>query len=322
MMQVPLKVAEDESRLFGHALIVFPQELGSSRLLRLSITRKSGDTPYLGDGGWQARPATVAAEVVNRTTGSTTMVVGPEVCDRIPVDLQVKIEVDGLNVWGNAFWPPVTPQPGGWSQELTAPPVALPPLPERFIDRVPVPDPPLPPPPIAPVAQPIAKPKSGWRYLYFVIPLALLLAAAGTYGGYRLGWLDPWINPPEPLAARFERLKRTDKDGHELFALSGDAYRQGNGGIGLQSINLAMERGNQDAKLQIARWYDPISFDPAKADRPDANKAARYYFELVIEGKAEAKDLLRSLCAKNASSPQDPTFNGFLTNTYCEGTLE
>lgn len=315
MTQVPLKVTEDESRLFGHALIVFPQELGSTQRLRLSITRKSADTPYLGDGGWQARPATVAAEVANRTAGSTTLSVGPEVCDRIPVDQQVKIEVDGQNVWGNAFWPPVTPQPGGWSQELTAPPTALPALPERIIDLVP--DPPLPPPIIkVPDPAPVLPSKSRWRYLYLLIPLALLVAAAGGYEAYKL------MPKPESLQARFERLKRTDTTGAELFTLSGDAYREGDGGIGLQSINLAMERGNQDAKLEIAHWYDPISFDPAKADRPDANKAARFYFELVIEGKAEAANLLRSLCAKSASSPQDPTFNGFLTNTYCEGTLE
>ncbi|RWX61780.1 hypothetical protein EOA24_29435 [Mesorhizobium sp. M2A.F.Ca.ET.039.01.1.1] len=134
--------------------------------------------------------------------------------------------------------------------------------------------------------------------------------------------LDRILTPAESLAARFERLKRTDTDGHELFALSGDAYRQGDAGIRLQAINLAMERGNKDAKLEIARWYDPNSFDPTKADRADANKAARFYFELVVEGQSEATGLLRSLCAKSASSPQDPAFNGFLTNTYCEGTLE
>ena len=61
MTQVPLKVTEDESHPFGHALIVFPQDLGASPLLRLSVTRKSADKPYLGQGGWQARPATVQA---------------------------------------------------------------------------------------------------------------------------------------------------------------------------------------------------------------------------------------------------------------------
>ncbi|MDX8457263.1 hypothetical protein [Mesorhizobium humile] len=319
MTQVPLKVVEDESQLFGHALLVFAQDLGSSKRLRLAITRKSADTPYLGDDGWQARPASVAAEVVNRTQGSTTLSIGPEVCDRIPVDLQVKVEVEGQNVWGNAFWPPVTPQPGGWSKELTPPPPPSPRLPERIID---LPEPPVSPPPIR-VPEPVAtEPRSRSRHLYVLIPLLLLLATAGTYAGYRLGWMDAWLTRPETLAARFERLKRTDADGHELLALSGEAYRQGDAGIGMQAINLAMERGNKDAKLQIARNYDPNSFDPSKADRPDANKAARFYFELVVEGKSEAAGLLRSLCDKNASSPQDPAFNGFLTNTYCEGTLE
>ncbi|MER9412374.1 hypothetical protein [Mesorhizobium sp. M0589] len=315
MNKVAVKVSEDETRLFGHALITFPQELGSSQRVRLSIMRKSKDAPYLGGAGWQARPATVDAAVVSRGANSATVVVGPEVCDQIPVDLQVKIEVEGHDIEGSAFWPPIPPSPGAWSQELTPFKTASPQAIEREMEEaveqaVELPRAAEPPKP-QPVAQP---PKSKWRFLYLLIPLALLVAGGGYYIANR--------PQPEPLLARFERLKLTDTDGHELFALSGDAYREGDGGIGLQAINLAMERGNKDAKLEIARWYDPASFDPAKADRADANRAARYYFELSIEGQTAAKELLRSLCAKSASSSQDPAFSGFLRDTYCEGTLE
>lgn len=319
MNKVAVKVSEDETRLFGHALITFPRELGSSARLRLSIMRKSKDAPYLGGAGWQARPATVDAAVVSRGANSATVVVGPEVCDQIPVDLQVKIEVEGHDLEGSAFWPPIPPSPGAWSQELTPFKTPVPQAIERELEEaleqaVELPralEPPKPQPVVPP-------PKTKWRFLYLLLPLALLVAGGGYYIADSRGWLDK----PEPLLARFERLKLTDTDGVELFALSGEAYREGDSGIGLQAINLAMERGNKDAKLEIARWYDPSSFDPTKADRADANRAARAYFELSIEGQTAAKGLLRTLCAKSASSPQDPGFNGFLKDTYCEGTLE
>ncbi|MBM2712862.1 hypothetical protein JQK88_16880 [Mesorhizobium caraganae] len=320
MNTVAVKVSEDETRLFGHALITFPQELGSSPRLRLSIMRKSKDAPYLGDAGWQARPATVDAMVVSRSANSATVVVGPEVCDQIPVDLQVKIEVEGHDIEGSAFWPPIPPSPGAWSQELTPFKTPTPQAIERELEEALEQAVEL--PRVVETQeqkrQPVQPPKKRRRYLYLLIPLALLVAG----GGYYIADSRDWFNKPEPLLARFERLKLTDTDGVELFALSGEAYREGDGGIGLQAINLAMERGNKDAKLEIARWYDPSSFDPTKADRPDANRAARAYFELSVEGQTAAKELLRSLCAKSASSPQDPGFNGFLTDTYCEGTLE
>ncbi|MER9745448.1 hypothetical protein [Mesorhizobium sp. M0187] len=317
MNKVAVKVSEDETRLFGHALITFPQELGSSPGLRLSIMRKSKDAPYLGAAGWQARPATVEAAVVSRGANSATLVVGPEVCDQIPVDLQVKIEVEGHDIEGSAFWPPIPPSPGAWSQELTPFKMSIPQAIERELEealeqvvelpRV-----------VEPKPQPLTQPPKKRRFLYLLIPLALLLAG----GGYYIADSRGWFNNPEPLLARFERLKLTDTNGVALFALSGEAYREGAGGIGLQAINLAMERGNKDAKLEIARWYDPSSFEPSRADRPDANRAARAYFELSVEGETAAREMLRSLCAKSASSPQDLGFNGFLKDTYCEGTLE
>ncbi|BAV53012.1 Uncharacterized protein MLTONO_p0542 (plasmid) [Mesorhizobium loti] len=79
--------------------------------------------------------------------------------------------------------------------------------------------------------QPVQPPKKRRRYLYLLIPLALLVAG----GGYYIAVTKGWFNKPEPLLARFERLKLTDADGVELFALSGEAYREGDGGIGLQN---------------------------------------------------------------------------------------
>ncbi|MDX0463419.1 hypothetical protein GOC73_27745 [Sinorhizobium medicae] len=134
------------------------------------------------------------------------------------------------------------------------------------------------------------------------------------------GYDEP-TNPP--LAARFEKLKQTDNDGDELLALSHDAFAQGNRDIGNQAIQLSMQRGNAEAKLEIAQWYDPRTFASDRVASIDANKAARSYFELALEGNEKAVTLLTSLCreASNTGSAHANSFDSFLGSTYCEGSL-
>lgn len=134
------------------------------------------------------------------------------------------------------------------------------------------------------------------------------------------GYRDP-TNPP--LAARLEKLMATDMQGNELFALSKLAFEKGDRNVGWKAINLALQRGNESAKLEIARWYDPRTFSPDRVDAIDANKAARSYFELALEGNPEANSLLGSLCgeAADAGSSHAAAFESFLRTTYCEGSM-
>lgn len=134
------------------------------------------------------------------------------------------------------------------------------------------------------------------------------------------GYGEP-TNPP--LAGRFEKLKQTDNDGDELLAFSHDAFKQGNREIGNQAIQLSMQRGNAEAKLEIAQWYDPRTFAADRVASIDANKAARSYFELALEGNEKAVTLLTSLCreASNTGSAHANSFDSFLGSTYCEGSL-
>lgn len=134
------------------------------------------------------------------------------------------------------------------------------------------------------------------------------------------GYDEP-TNPP--LAARFEKLRQSDNDGDELLALSRDAFAQGNREIGNQAIQLSMQRGNANAKLEIAQWYDPRTFAADRVASIDANKAARSYFELALEGNEKAVTLLTSLCrdASNTGSTHANAFDSFLGSTYCEGSL-
>lgn len=134
------------------------------------------------------------------------------------------------------------------------------------------------------------------------------------------GYRDP-TNPP--FAMLFEKLKQTDNEGGKLLALGRDAYAHGDRNIGSQAINLAMQRGNQEAKIEIAQWYDPRTFAADRVAAIDANKAARSYFELALEGNSRANTLLTSLCreADNSGSAYASAFGNFLGSTYCEGSL-
>ena len=148
-------------------------------------------------------------------------------------------------------------------------------------------------------------------------------AETGSTAGTRSlinGYRDP-TNPP--LSSRLEKLKQSDTTGAELFALSRDAFVQGDRNIAMQAINLSVQRGNQDAKLEIARWYDPRTFATDRVPSIDANKSARSYFELALEGNQQASGLLTSLCreANNSGSAYARSFDSFLGSTYCEGTL-
>lgn len=135
-------------------------------------------------------------------------------------------------------------------------------------------------------------------------------------GGYK----QP-TNPP--LEDRLAELKRTDTHGEELYKLAMEAFKKGNKAVGLEAINLAMQRGNQTAKLEVAKWYDPRTFASDRVNSIDANKAARAYFELALEGNGDANRLLASLCdeANNGSSTYYNSFEDFLRTTYCEGSI-
>jgi len=148
-------------------------------------------------------------------------------------------------------------------------------------------------------------------------------AETGSTAGTRAminGYRDP-TNPP--LSSRLEKLRQTDTSGEQLLALSRDAFAQNDRNIGMQAINLAMQRGNQNAKLEVARWYDPRTFATDRVPAVDANKSARSYFELALEGNQQANSLLTSLCreASNSGSAYARSFDSFLGSTYCEGTL-
>lgn len=134
------------------------------------------------------------------------------------------------------------------------------------------------------------------------------------------GYGDP-ANPP--LAAKLEKLKQQDQSGDGLFDLALEAFQRCDKAVGMEAMNLAVQRGSAKAKLEVARWYDPRTFASDRVAGIDANRAARAYFELALEGNSEAGALLSSLCreADNSSSPHAAAFDNFLRSTYCEGSI-
>ncbi|WP_354316730.1 hypothetical protein [Sinorhizobium fredii] len=286
------------------------------------------------------------AELISRFADRTVLRAGPDICDRIPYSLNVRLRLEGADVYGQAFWPEIMQSPKGYSGTLEgfkAPPeVTLakpadppePPEPPSFEPPPVIELPPVPklesvkeePPSVKP-------PKRSLAWVYFLLLLLLV-------GGGGLGYLywpksaptpppqpqpttteqEPAAPPPESLAAKFERLKQSDNAGDELLALSEEAFQANDSGIGQQAIELAVHRGNVAAKLRQAQWYDPRTFNASRAQAIDANRAARAYFELTLGGSDEARGLLTSICQDSGNGGDN--YRDFFDSTYCQGSLE
>ncbi|MBB4189300.1 hypothetical protein GGE07_005982 [Sinorhizobium terangae] len=342
MKEVRVEVVEDEERYFGHALITFHNVSIGDGPVQLVVSRKSTDTPYLGADGWQAGPAAMEAEVVSRSPDQTVVRAGPNICDRIPYSLYVRLQLDGAEVYGQAFWPEIMQNPKGYSGTLEGfkVPPELPPKPADPPEPLPLPaPPPLFEPPPVPILEPVKEedapvkpPKRGFSWVF----LLLLLLVGGGGLGYSY-WpkstptpppqpqpttteQEPATPPPESLSAKFARLKQSDNDGDELLALSEEAFQANDSGIGQQAIDLAVQRGNAAAKIRQAQWYDPRTFNASRAQAIDANRAARAYFELAIGGNGEARNLLTSICQDSRNGGEN--YRDFFDSTYCQGSLD
>ncbi|NEI24941.1 hypothetical protein GUK30_37135 [Rhizobium leguminosarum] len=164
----------------------------------------------------------------------------------------------------------------------------------------------------------------------WVYALLLVLLVAGGIGGlyahYRNGPTPPEQThvtptpPRESLADKLARLKRDDRAGNDLLALNDEAFQAGDRAVAQQAIDAAIELGNESAKLRVARWYDPSSFDPQRVQSKDANKAARTYFELGMGGNQEARTRLAAICQAGRGGGAD--YQGFFETTYCQGSLD
>lgn len=334
MKDVRIDIAEDETRYFGNALITFHGVELPSAPVRVFLARKSTDTPYLGADGWQASPAPLGVELVSQTVEKTIVRAGPEICDKVPYSLFVRVQIEGSEITGQAFWPEIMQSPKAYTEVLgdfkSPEIIKLVQTPEQQV--VVQPPPVFEPPPIAtvPVAQPpVAPPKKSKAWIYGLLLLLIVAACGSAYWKRDLfmpqhveeaATPDPVIEQPkEALSAKFERLKVSDADGDELFALSEEAFTAKDATIGQLAITEAINRGNEPAKLQRAKWYDPRTYASDRAEAMDANAAARAYFELALGGNTEATELVKSICA--ASKAGGTNYRDFLYSTYCEGTL-
>jgi hypothetical protein len=320
MRDVAVEVVEDVSRYYGHALARFPAAIDPPAPVAVRVMRRSPETPYLGQAGWQAGPVSLPAEVADRSEGSITLRLGPDICDWIPLDLQVRIEVEGTGIGGWAFWPAVaqTPGKGGLAFGTSPKPALL----ERRERPEPPPQPIAEPEPLPEATPPVEHEKKtrgsrSWSLLLLLLILVGALAATYHYRSTLMALVNP--EPAvETFAKRYDELRKAGGHAHELFLLGREAYAGGDSGVGFLASDLASQRGDVDAAIEIARWYDPRTFDPSKFQHPDANNAALYYARLA-DSNDRAKQLLSSLCAE-AANPNSPYFNdfqNFLRDSYC-----
>jgi hypothetical protein len=320
MREVAVDITEDLSHPYGHALARFAAAIEPAPTA-IRVMRRSPDMPYLGPAGWQAGPVSLPVSVADRSAGSTTLLLGPHICDSIPLDLQVRLEVEGADICGRAFWPAVAPTPGK-SESAILGTQHKPKLPERV-------GPERPPPPIIPepeplpeTAPPVSEAKKAARRRLWPLVLLLLIVAGGLAAAYYyraplLAFLHQGSGT-KSFAERYRDLEKSGGHAHDLFLLGKEAYAGKDDRIGFLASDLASQRGDVDAAIEIARWYDPRTFDPSKFLHPDANNAALYYSRLA-GSNARAKQLLSSLCAEaaNPNSPYFDDFQNFLRDSYC-----
>lgn len=333
MKRVPVDATEDDNLYFGHALVTLHTAVPDGPV-RLIVSRGSTDTPFLGMNGWQASPAAIDVETVSRSENQSVLRAGPAICDRIPFNQPVRLQLEGTDIFGEVFWPEVGPSIGKYVSPLGV--ANAPPQPETSAPtkRETLP-PPVTPPPI-PLLPPVPLPtetatptppprKRNRSWVYLMLVLLLIGGAGAVYTQW--GKIAPTPTPeptpqppPETLSAKLERLRQSDPNGDGLLALNEEAFNAGNRTIAQQSIDLSIERGNEAAKLRLARWYDPRTFDAQHVLAKDANKAARAYFELALGGNTEARGLLTSICEAGRGGGAD--YEGFFDTTYCQGNID
>jgi hypothetical protein len=325
MREVAVDIQEDGDHLYGHALARFAAAIDPSAPVAVRIGRLSTDAPYLGQTGWQARPASFPVAVVGRSADSTILLLGPEICDQLRYDEQIRIEIEGAGIVGKtAFWPDVARTPSKGGSDIVGGKSKTKPTDEITGTRPPSPPEPwLPPPPPEGAASPVDR-KEGktrrrglWPLLLLLLLVAAVLGAAYYYRPVLIG-LFHHKPSAKTFAQRYEELKKAGDHAHDLFQLCNEAYAGGDSRSGFLACDLASQRGDVDAALQIARWYDPRSFDPSKFQHPDANNAALYYSRLAPHNDTAAQ-LLTSLCteAANPNSPYFEDFQNFLRRSYC-----
>jgi hypothetical protein len=317
MREVAVDITEDLSHPYGHALARFAVTIDPAPTA-IRVMRRSPDMPYLGPAGWQAGPVSLPVSVADRSPGSTTLLLGPRICDQIPFELQVRLEIEGTDICSRAFWPAVMPTPGRSDLVFEPPPPPPPPEqrgraePPRVIEE---PEPQPEPPPEK------TEEKTTRRSLWPLLLLLLLVAGGLAAAYYNRATLLAFLQQgpgAKTFAERYRDLEKSGGHAHDLFLLGKEAYNGGDDRIGFLASDLASQRGDVDAALEIARWYDPRTFDPAKFLHPDANNAALYYSRLA-GNNTRAKQLLSSLCAEaaNPNSPYFDDFQNFLRDSYC-----
>ncbi|MGO8104163.1 hypothetical protein AB9F46_27555 [Rhizobium leguminosarum] len=341
MRKVPVDVAEDDSSYGGYAFVTLRTAIPEGPVRLQVFSKVATDKPYLGKVGWQAGSTGVDVELVSRAPDKTVLRVGPSICDNIGFSTPVKLSIEGSDVYGDLYWPSIAVTPKNWGggsigggpgdikdpppkpaevsldkpKEETPPEITFPKFPETKVEET------------APKI-PVLKKKSR-AGLY----LLLLLLAVGLAGGgmYAYQWkkthrdapeethVTPTV-PVESMADKLARLKRDDRTGDQLLALNDEAFQAGDRAVAQQAIDAAIELNNESAKLRVARWYDPGSFDPQRVQSKDANKAARTYFELGMGGNREARTRLAAICQAGRGGGAD--YQGFFETTYCQGSLD
>jgi hypothetical protein len=305
----------------GHAMLVLQ---GASRApddLRLVIRRRQPPEHFLGPEGWQPTGAEILADAQEREGGTTALLLGPAIVDRIKPYAKLEIMVPSLDQQGTLIWPELRQSPegylptggyvaGGVSPARGEKAGMRPPEPLR---REPVLEPPAEAPPDLPEAPALAaepkpmpprrKPKR-WPWLLLLL-LVLLAGGLGAWqyfdrGPERLlcqwGVLDCTVDPCPPTMPLEERqaclVKSLTPD--ELFDLAeklGNSGDKVNRDLAWWLFSTLADRSYSRAERELGLCYDPLlpegcSLQPRLV--ANARQALQHYRAAQAEAEASA----------------------------------
>lgn len=308
--------SNDQERGAGYGILLVA-ELGpvaDPQSLQFSL-RRASDQQCLSTGGWQPAEVFVSPEQVDAQAGNTRIMLGPQVIDQLDPQETYRFTLRGsdiettratLTVQGVVYSPASGGQ--GLAAPVAASAVPAPPVVEELPPPV-VEE--LPPPPVeVPVIPDLVaggainapSTSAGIPKGVLIGVLVLLLAGGGagawffTKGGSSPGAVNGTSTAPLTFKQQaHEHLKGT-ADPIRSLELAREFIAKPDGiDSAFLLLEDAAEKGNVEAMLLTAEFYDPVSVKPGGSIQKSPMMAYTWYKKAQQAGNAEAEARLQAL---------------------------
>lgn len=324
-----IRVVEDGAQVEGGHAVVIVEGQGDYRGDgSLGIRRLGYEAAHLAETGWRVPEARVLADRYELRDGALHLYLGPEVTEFLTPDDHVEIDVNGVGGSRVLSWPAITPHYGGKAQgrrlgarSATSASPSPPPPPPVPPEPAPVPLAPQAAPPAVEAVRPermvdvpTERPASRFWLVALVLAVLVGVGAVAVYRYVVAPRPGPQAAAPAPVAgappatpatpaAPATEGQRSVQDIVRAAANPGEIYDEAQkfkarGDVQgmLLLLENAAEQGHARAMMDIARLYDPATFEAGKPfSHANPGQAAKFYRKAEAAGAAEAKPALDAL---------------------------